>query len=226
MRRRFPSTATPCSAGLRLRQLSLQLSPADAPFSCRQGVVQQRQMGTAPASATAASPCVCTVGDELLFGERESNGNERFMLRALHARGTPAALAAQLPDSPDTIAQFIRFAKEQGWSPIFVSGGLGGTHDDRTREAVALALGVPLTRHAECFDILSESFKRREIEFTPQRQRMADLPEGCNLIANPVGAPGFSIDGRLSIFSLYAVYISTSMPRASQCHVDSLCALS
>ena len=46
-----------------------------------------------------------------------------------------------------------------------------------------------------------------------------DLPEGCDLVANPVGAPGFSIDGRLSIYSLHAAHVSTSTPRTSQCHV-------
>ena len=87
-----------------------------------------------------------TVGDELIFGERESNGNERMLLRcallaslalkkahslpwydmvrtrctashglfacdrALHERGTPAVMAAQLPDDPETIAAFVRSA--------------------------------------------------------------------------------------------------------------------
>jgi molybdopterin-biosynthesis enzyme MoeA-like protein len=138
---------------------------------------------------------VCTVGDELIFGERESNGNERFLLRALHERGTPALMAAQLPDDPAAIASFVQYAKTKQWAPIFVAGGLGGTHDDMTREAVALALGRPLTRHEECFDTLTEMFRKRGTKFTPQRQRMAMLPEGCALIENPVGAPGFSIDG-------------------------------
>lgn len=162
------------------------------------GGSSRRQMRSTAASLSTfggAGPCVCTVGDELLYGERESNGNERFMLRTLHARGTPAALAAQLADDPQTIADFIRFAQHQRYSPVFVAGGLGGTHDDKTREGVALALNRRLTKHTECFQILEESFCARGIEFTAQRQRMADLPEGCDLIANPIGAPGFSCEG-------------------------------
>ncbi len=186
-----------------LRRLSTAAS-APAP---RAAVAAPRRMlsktvipSLAPGGATAsegscAGPCVCTVGDELLYGERESNGNERFLLHALHARGTPAAMAAQLPDDPQTIADFIHFAQQQRYSPIFVAGGLGGTHDDKTREAVALALNRRLVKHTECFQILQQSFGARGIEFTAQRQRMADLPEGCDLIANPIGAPGFSCDG-------------------------------
>ena len=141
------------------------------------------------------------MGDELIFGERDSNGNERFLLRSLHERGAPAVMAAQLPDDAEVIASFLRYAKAQSWSPIFVAGGLGGTHDDKTREAVALGLGLPLVRHDECFETLDAAFARRRAagqknnDFTPQRQRMAHLPEGCTLIDNPLGAPGFRVAG-------------------------------
>lgn len=190
-------------SALQLRRLSQHVSPCPAAAAPRRSTSAASAPGRGGASGVASAaaaaaqpvPCVCTVGDELLYGERESNGNERYILRALHERGTPAVMASQLPDDPEIIAKFIRFAREQHLSPIFIAGGLGGTHDDKTREAVALALDLPLTRHAECFEILTESFQRRDIEFTPQRQRMADLPDGCSLIENSVGAPGFAIDG-------------------------------
>lgn len=185
----------------RLSAASAPRAAASAPRRMRSTTVgpslatRRGATATSEGSASCAGPCVCTVGDELLYGERESNGNERFLLRTLHARGTPAAMAAQLPDDPQTIADFIRFAQQQRYSPIFVAGGLGGTHDDKTREAIALALNRRLVKHTECFQILEQSFGARGIEFTAQRQRMADLPEGCDLIANPIGAPGFSCEG-------------------------------
>jgi len=52
-----------------------------------------------------------------------------------------------------------------------------------------------VTRHPECFAILDAKYKKDGREFTAQRQRMSELPDGCDLVANPIGAPGFHIQG-------------------------------
>jgi molybdopterin-biosynthesis enzyme MoeA-like protein len=132
---------------------------------------------------------VVTVGDEILLGEMD-NANARWMLEALRRDGRPAAVALSLPDEPDAIARWIRALVEAGHQTIFVSGGIGGTHDDRTREGVARGLGLELRRHEECFDLLQRKYGER---FNAQRQRMAMLPAGAALIDNPLGAPGFSV---------------------------------
>ena len=138
-----------------------------------------------------ARPAVVTVGDELVFGERE-NGNQRWLLARLHALGHPAEVALSLPDDLGTIAHWIAALKARGCFPILVSGGLGGTHDDCTRQAVAAALGRALTLHPECDAILADRYGAR---YTDQRRRMAHLPAGCTLLPNPGGAPGFQVDG-------------------------------
>ncbi len=136
-------------------------------------------------------PAVVTVGDELLFGERQ-NENQQWLLCYLFEQGFPAGIAMVLPDDVQVIASHLKELKRAGHAPILVSGGIGGTHDDRTREAVALALSRPLVRHPECFELL---VKRYGDHFNEQRRRMADLPRGCRLIANPFGAPGFHAGG-------------------------------
>jgi molybdopterin-biosynthesis enzyme MoeA-like protein len=136
-------------------------------------------------------PAVVTVGDELLFGER-SNENQTWLLQLLRERAHPAETAMVLPDSVADIGKWLKTLLSAGCFPILVSGGIGGTHDDCTREGIAVALGVALTRHEACFEILATKYGA---QFTSGRQRMALLPPGCELIANPIGAPGFSISG-------------------------------
>lgn len=139
----------------------------------------------------AIRPAVVTVGDELIFGER-INANEKWLLHLLWERGYPAQIAFSLPDDVHAIASWIRRLLDTGHYPVLVSGGLGGTHDDLTREGIAKALDVPLTKHEECFRILETRYGDR---LNAERQRMAWLPQGCELIANPLGAPGFHIQG-------------------------------
>lgn len=136
-------------------------------------------------------PAVVTIGSELVYGER-TNDNQQWLLRELWDRGIPAEIALSLGDDEASIAAEIRHLVAAGYHPILVSGGIGGTHDDVTRQGVAAGLGVPLVEHAACRRILAEKYGDR---FTPQRQRMAELPEGSDLIANPLGAPGFHCRG-------------------------------
>jgi len=107
-------------------------------------------------------------------------------------RGVPAEVVLSLPDDEQVIAHWIRTLKANGNDPIIVSGGIGGTHDDCTRQSIAAGLGIALTQHKECYEILAAHYGDR---FTDQRKRMTELPDACSLIANPLGAPGFSIDG-------------------------------
>ena len=134
-------------------------------------------------------PAVVTVGDELLFGER-SNENQTWLLQLLRERAHPAEVAIVLPDSVFDIGKWLKILLSTGCFPILVSGGIGGTHDDCTREGIAAALELALTRHQACYELLAAKYGA---QFTSGRQRMALLPEGCDLIANPIGAPGFSI---------------------------------
>ena len=137
---------------------------------------------------------IITVGDELVLGEIK-NGNQDFMARALREAGLPASVAITVSDDPGDISTWIKILLNDGYGPLFISGGLGGTHDDRTRDAIAMALDLPLERHAECMEVLKRSYGAR---LNDQRSRMADLPPGAKLIPNSDGAPGFSIN---SIFA-------------------------
>jgi len=139
----------------------------------------------------ALKPAVVTVGSELVYGERD-NDNQQWLLRKLWDNAIPAALSLSVGDDETLIAAQIARLHEEGYFPILVSGGIGGTHDDVTRQGIAAGLERPPVEHEECRSILAEKYGDR---FTPQRQRMAELPEGAVLIDNSLGAPGFHCQG-------------------------------
>jgi molybdopterin-biosynthesis enzyme MoeA-like protein len=137
-------------------------------------------------------PAIITPGDEVVWVER-NNDNQRWLLQYLYQQGVACDVAISVPDDIDVIAQWVKMTKDAGYYPIFVVGGLGGTHDDCTREGVAKALGRDLVQHEGCHLILSAKYG--ELGYTVERRRMAMLAHGCGLIKNPIGAPGFFIDG-------------------------------
>lgn len=132
---------------------------------------------------------VVTVGDELVLGE-VLNTNQDFLLKSLSQAGIPASTALVVSDEQEHIVKALHFLIKNGHSPIFICGGIGGTHDDRTRQAVAQALDLPIQRHTECMEVLARKYKDR---LNAQRSRMADLPGGSHLIDNPLGSPGFKV---------------------------------
>lgn len=144
----------------------------------------QRQM-------RAVRPAVVTVGDELVLGEKQ-NGNQLWLLQTLWKLNCPAGVSLSLPDDVDTIARWVSHLTNEDYFPVLVAGGIGGTHDDCTREGIAQGLGVPIARHEECHRILERKYGAN---YTRQRQRMALLPKNCRLIHNPIGAPGFHLRG-------------------------------
>ena len=75
---------------------------------------------------------------------------------------------------------------------VFTTGGIGPTHDDITADAVAKAFGVAIDEDPRAMAIMLERYKPADL--TPARRRMARIPDGAELVDNPVSkAPGFRI---------------------------------
>jgi molybdenum cofactor synthesis domain-containing protein len=137
-----------------------------------------------------ATAVVLTVGNEIVYGDVE-NLNASWLARRLAELGLEVRLLAAVRDSVEEIAAFLR-AETGRADVLIVTGGLGGTPDDLTREAVAAAFGVPTAEIPE----LAESLRRR---FEPRglgdyAARWARIPQGAAPLENPLGgAPGFVI---------------------------------
>jgi molybdenum cofactor synthesis domain-containing protein len=131
---------------------------------------------------------IVTVGNELVSGDVE-NTNGSWLARRLAGLGVDVAVIAVLPDDIEQVAAFMRDQAADA-DIVIVTGGLGGTPDDLTREAIAAAFGVPQVEQPEIADRLRARF-RRDPEYAA---RWARLPEGSRALENPLGgAPGFAI---------------------------------
>lgn len=135
------------------------------------------------------SASILTIGNELVSGD-VPNTNASWIARRLAPLGVDVRLMAALPDEIDTIAEFVR-AEAPRVDFLFVTGGLGGTPDDLTREALAAAFRVPQEEVPEVAAGLRVRFTRNP-EYAA---RWALLPRGSRPLANPQGgAPGFAIE--------------------------------
>jgi nicotinamide-nucleotide amidase len=129
---------------------------------------------------------ILTVGNELVSGD-VPNTNASWLAGRLERLGVMVRLIAAIPDEVERIAAFIR-RERQLVSVLLVTGGLGGTPDDLTREGVAAAFGVEREELPELAQELRARFPRHPEYFA----RWARLPAGARPLVNPLGgAPGF-----------------------------------
>jgi molybdenum cofactor synthesis domain-containing protein len=138
------------------------------------------------ASPTAA---VLIIGDEILSG-RTADTNLNTIARFLGALGIDLFEARTVGDRPAQIVEALN-ALRSAHDYVFTTGGIGPTHDDITADCVAEAFGVGISERADALAILE---RRYGDDLNAARRRMARIPEGGVLIANPVtDAPGFQI---------------------------------
>jgi molybdenum cofactor synthesis domain-containing protein len=132
---------------------------------------------------------ILTIGNELVSGD-VPNTNASWLAKRLAPLGVEVRLTAALPDEIDTVAEFVR-AEAPRVDFLIATGGLGGTPDDLTREAIAAAFGVPQEEAPEVAAELRARFTR-DPEYAV---RWALLPSGSRPLANPLGgAPGFALE--------------------------------
>src|SRR4051812_11769215 len=150
------------------------------------------------------------IGDEILSG-RTQDRNIAQVAGWLNLQGIRLAEVRVVPDVVETIAAAVNALRADN-DYLFTTGGIGPTHDDVTVDAIALALGVPVTVHPKARAALEAYYADRG-EVTEGRLRMARVPEGADLIENPMsGAPGIRVG---NIFILAGVpHIATVMLEA------------
>jgi len=133
------------------------------------------------------------VGSELLRTSRLDT-NSLLVARKLLARGVELVEKRCVPDDAAAIARAVEELLGRG-ELVLVSGGLGPTADDVTREGVAQALGRKLVRDQGLLAALAERYRRLGRPMPAIAARMAELVEGCQVLPNPRGtAPGMWLD--------------------------------
>ena len=131
---------------------------------------------------------ILTIGNEVVSGD-VPNTNATWLAQRLESLGVRVVLAAAVPDELEAIGDVLRRERERV-GVVVVTGGLGGTPDDITREAVAAAFGVGQDEVPELADELRARFPKHP----DYAARWARLPTGSTPLRNPHGgAPGFML---------------------------------
>lgn len=134
---------------------------------------------------------VLLIGDELLSG-RTQDVNLQTIAKFLGPLGVQVAEVRVVADVIDEIIVAVNALRAR-YDYVFTTGGIGPTHDDKTADAVAAAFGVGIDVREDARQILQAQYKDPS-SLNEARLRMARIPDGASLIANPVSkAPGFQI---------------------------------
>jgi len=155
---------------------------------------------------------VIMIGDEILSG-RTQDSNLRTLAAFLAPLGVEVREARVIPDVHATILATVQTLRK-AHDYVFTTGGIGPTHDDITADAVAAAFNRPISVRADARAILEAYYAGRDTDLNESRLRMARIPEGATLIANPVsGAPGFQIGN---------VFVMAGVPRIMTAMLEDL----
>lgn len=128
------------------------------------------------------------IGDELLTGKINPYSAE--MIEAIKSKGADVAFIQVITDDIDVIARSLAYAQDSDVDIAIVTGGLGPTLDDITREAVAEYMGAELEIDQGSIDYLEQFMKKRhpEKELEEISKRMARVPKGAEAVRNICGA--------------------------------------
>ena len=130
-----------------------------------------------------------TIGDELLIGQ-VVNTNAAWAGEQLDLAGVDVLRMVTLGDDIEAIQAALNDAYRTS-ELVVITGGLGPTHDDITREAIAGFFGAELRPDPDVLAHIERRFARRGYAMPASNQRQAMVPEGFEVLPNPVGtAPG------------------------------------
>ena len=164
---------------------------------------------------TNPTAAMLVIGDEILSG-RTRDANMHHLAGELTGRGIRLREVRIVPDVHDRIVAAVNALRAEN-DHLFTSGGIGPTHDDITADAVAAALGASIGVRDDARAILAAHYERTGMELNAARLRMARIPDGAELIDNPVSAaPGFSL-GNVHVLAgvpaIFQAMLASVLPR-------------
>lgn len=126
-----------------------------------------------------------TVGDEILIGQI-INTNAAWMGEQLHQVGVEVLQMLTISDKWEAIQQGVEYALTHA-DVVLMTGGLGPTHDDITKNAVAQYLGRELVFHQDLYDQVGQWFAKRGRVMNALNRSQAMVPQGFEILPNPKG---------------------------------------
>jgi nicotinamide-nucleotide amidase len=145
---------------------------------------------------SSLSAGLINTGTELLLGDVQ-DAHLAFIAREIFPLGLRIEERRTVPDTDAigrTLAELF-----PSYEMLFVTGGLGPTSDDITRETVADLLGLELRQHPELLESLRQRLRLRGIKWAAGIARQADVPAGAQVLPNENGsAPGFYLKANIN----------------------------
>lgn len=132
---------------------------------------------------------IIAVGTEILLGNIV-NTNAAYLAEKCAGLGLSCFHQDVVGDNEERLCETIRTALSRS-DILLLTGGLGPTQDDLTKEAAAKVMGKSLYLHEASRDAIKRFFEKRGLEITGNNWKQAMVPEGCIVVENPNGtAPG------------------------------------
>ncbi|GAA6176313.1 competence/damage-inducible protein A [Sulfitobacter pacificus] len=154
------------------------------------------------------------IGDEILSG-RTRDSNMHHLAGQLTEAGIDLEEVRMIGDKRGTIIAAVQ-AMSAAYDYVFTSGGIGPTHDDITADCIAAAFGVPIDVRDDARVVLAEHYAKSGTELNAARLRMARIPDGAELIDNPVSAaPGFKLENvhvMAGVPSVFTAMVASVLP--------------
>ena len=152
-----------------------------------------------------------TTGTELLLGTTQNTHGAWIGQRLLRV-GLRVSRQITVPDG-EAVGRAMRIGLEDG-EALIVTGGLGPTSDDLTRESLAEVLGLEMIEDEAAMRAIEEFFARRQRVMAEANRKQAQAPVGADILVNPNGtAPGLYLPPRLSGSFNCAVFLLPGPPR-------------
>jgi nicotinamide-nucleotide amidase len=150
-------------------------------------------MATTMENKQGLSAEIVTTGTEILMGEIVDT-NAAWIAQQLRDIGVNLYFKTTVGDNEGRVRGVIELGLSRS-NVIIVSGGLGPTADDITRQAIAAATRCPLELHPDALAALEARFARFGTKMTDNNKQQALIPRSAAIIENPVGtAPGFIVE--------------------------------
>lgn len=154
-----------------------------------------------------------------MLGSTRVDTNSLFITERLAALGIEVRAKAVVGDDRGDLASIFRQALERA-DLVVLTGGLGPTDDDLTREVVAGVLGLPMHKDDGIVEQIQQRFGRRGLKMPASNVRQAMVPEGAQVLNNPRGtAPGLFLEYETKLVALLP-----GPPREMKPMIDELCA--
>lgn len=171
---------------------------------------------------------IITIGDELLLGQTVDT-NSAWLAAELARIGIRISSILSISDEGTAIASALDDIDDV--SVVLMTGGLGPTKDDITKEVLCDYFGTRLVRNDEVLARIVQFFKDRDHPMLPVNEQQADLPESCTILANLEGTASgmwFEKDGVIFIsmpgvpYEMRSMFTREVVPRLSEMGLEPL----